>query len=433
MKRTMDFSRKLARLQRTMSPADNGERKDPVAEVREALDRLIAGHQAELRHKPLHPVANPADRESELPGKAVETRHGWVRMVDAYVEPDHCHGHHSVAAALDVSPGTVAALALDRGLSECAPEGMLYLDTETTGLSGGTGTLPFVIGLGWFEDRAMRVQQLVLQRPGEEGPMLRLVAERVARASCLVTYNGKTFDWPLLATRFVMNRIPEPKVPVHLDLLHCVRRVFKPRLQTARLVDIEAHVLGMHREGDIPGCEIPELYWAFLRGAPGYTLRPVIEHNGNDVIAMAAILGTLAARDDGEDGDDEPIDLLALARVAVRAGDLDRAERFARAAADLEDDRTAIEALLLAARIARSRRAFDRSTLDLQIVLRRSSHLPRLEAEANLALAKLYEHRHHDLDRALDYARLTASIEGPEAHARRIARLERRLERHKAH
>ena len=106
---------------------------------------------------------------------------------------------------------------------------MLFLDTETTGLAGGTGTVPFLVGLAWFEGRSLRVHQLFLRRLGEEAPMLRVLAERMAEPPAWSTYNGKSFDWPLLRTRFVLNRVPTPAELPHLDLLHCARRVFKHR------------------------------------------------------------------------------------------------------------------------------------------------------------------------------------------------------------
>src|SRR5690606_7306009 len=108
--------------------------------------------------------------------------------------------------------------------------------------------------------------------PGEEAPMLRRLAERVEGASCLVSYNGKSYDWPLLRNRFVLNRVPVAAPPAHLDLLHCARRIFKRRLGQVRLVHLEAQVLGMHREHDIDGAEIPQRFWDFVRSADGSAL-----------------------------------------------------------------------------------------------------------------------------------------------------------------
>ena len=139
----------------------------------------------------------------------------------------------------------MASLALHPGLAGVDFQRMLFLDTETTGLAGGTGTVPFLVGLAWFEGRSLRVHQLFLRRLGEEAPMLRVLAERMAESSCLVTFNGKSFDWPLLRTRFVLNRVPAPAELPHLDLLHCARRVFKHRGSGTRLVHLEEQVLGL--------------------------------------------------------------------------------------------------------------------------------------------------------------------------------------------
>jgi uncharacterized protein YprB with RNaseH-like and TPR domain len=135
-----------------------------------------------------------------------------------------------------VSTERLAQLALNPELESIDLRRALFFDTETTGLAGGTGTVPFLIGIAWFEDESMRIQQLFLPEMGKEAPMLHWLRERVQQSSCVVSFNGKAFDWPLLRTRFVLNRVPAPSLPPHLDLLHCARRVLRPRLQSVRLV-----------------------------------------------------------------------------------------------------------------------------------------------------------------------------------------------------
>ena len=113
--------------------------------------------------------------------------------------------------------------------------------------------------------------------------MLRRLGERIAAASCLVSYNGKTFDWPLLRTRFIMNRIPAPELPPHLDLLHCTRRVLKPSMGSVRLTEVERELLGFYREDDVDGALIPGLYLSYLRGGDPEPLSGVLEHNRHDL------------------------------------------------------------------------------------------------------------------------------------------------------
>lgn len=257
--------------------------------------------------------------------------------------------------------------------------------------------------------------------------MLRMLAERMAESSCLVTFNGKSFDWPLLRTRFVLNRVPVPKELPHLDLLHCARRVFKHRGSGTRLVHLEEQVLGHRRVGDVDGALIPDLYFRFLRGADGSALTPVLEHNANDLLLLAALLGDLVRRFRVAGATQEdPRDLLGFAGVAERAGDAERAYAFARAAAE-GGGAVGVEALVLASRL--SRRAGDARTAAEHLHRALTSAKGGQAALIHLSLTKLYEHSLKDLSQALHHARLAASVEVPEEHRLRIERLERRLAR----
>jgi hypothetical protein len=261
---------------------------------------------------------------------------------------------------------------------------------------------------------------------GQEVPLLHHFAAWVANASMLVSYNGKSFDWPLLRTRFVLNRVPMPAAPPHLDLLHCARRVFKHRGSGTRLVHLEEQVLGFHRVGDVDGALIPELYFRFLRGAEGSALTPVLEHNVNDLLLLAALLGLLVRRfrASGAEGED-PRDLLGFAGVALRARDYERAHAFAQAAAAGDSGAVGAEALALASRL--SRRGGDTRTAVVNLQRALTSARTDQKAPLHLSLAKLYEHGLKDLPRALHHARLCPPAESGEALRRRVERLERKL------
>ncbi|MFN9814129.1 MAG: ribonuclease H-like domain-containing protein [Deltaproteobacteria bacterium] len=430
---TLDLKKKLTRLgapgargseaPAPAPPGDDAERRQRI----ELLRALIAKKHEEMDKRRLERLA-AAPAPEPLPGALEPTPSGPLHRVARYLEPAHCHGRTPVAGALGVSPRTLAALALDDTLVNVDPRRVLFLDTETTGLSGGTGTLPFLIGLAWFEDESLCLEQLLLRKPGEERPLLERLAMRMASASAICTYNGKSFDWPLLRTRAVMNRVAVPAPAAHLDLLHCARRVFGPRLKEVRLVQMETEVLGLRREHDIDGAEIPARFWDFVRGADGSTLTPVIEHNANDLVALAALVAALAERWDGVLPHHAPEDRLAVAKVAYRYGDHPRALERARAAADAGGaSHVTTQALVLGAQAARKT---DDRRVEEAMLLEALDHAVGSErAQIHLALAKLYEHERKDFDRALAHLADAAAAEDALAVAKRRARLEQKRER----
>ncbi|MHB8874727.1 MAG: ribonuclease H-like domain-containing protein [Myxococcaceae bacterium] len=392
--------------------------QDRLAKLRRRLEELSSRHPT---------AAAPARVQRPLPGELRDTVHGPLHQVEALLPGAHHHGNAPVARALFADPRLVAQLALDPSFAGVELSRMLLLDTETTGLAGGTGTLPFLIGLGWFEEGRLRLQQLLLRRPGEEGPMLRALAQALSKASCLVTYNGKSFDWPLLRNRFVMNRLAVPATPPHLDLLHLARRVFRRRLSEMRLIRVEQAVLGHLRHDDIDGSEIPERYFDYLRSGDGASLSPVIEHNGQDLTALAGLLGTLSERFAAAQEGADARDSLGFALVASRTRDPARALSFARAAALGSRGEVAADALALVAQLARRQGDAPAAVRALEEALRHAGGDEPRAAALHLALAKAYEHRLRDPSRALVHARSARAAESAAEHSHRIARLERRV------
>ncbi|MFL5778827.1 MAG: ribonuclease H-like domain-containing protein [Chloroflexota bacterium] len=167
---------------------------------------------------------------------------------------------------------------------------LVCLDTETTGLATAAGTMAFLVGLGWWEGDRFRQVQLALPDQPDEPALLNLVARSIPADGWLVTYNGRGFDWPLLVTRYRLARRDPPAHAGHLDLLPLVRRLFRHRMDDARLRTAEAVLLGLHRVGDVDGWEIPGRYLAFLRGAPAEPLAEVARHNDQDVRSLARLL-----------------------------------------------------------------------------------------------------------------------------------------------
>ena len=214
-------------------------------------------------------------------------------------------------------------------LSTClgfAPDDLrrpLFLDTETTGLSGGTGTVAFLVGLAWHEPEGLALVQYFLCDFNQEDALLWAVGQCVRAAGVLVSYNGRTFDWPLLQTRLLMRRAEWPSPP-HLDLLTLARRIFKPRLPDCALQTIEQAVLDLHRADDLPGTLIPGRYFAWLRGGDPHGLDPVFIHNRQDVLSMAQLLPRFEAVLRGSD-DLHPLDRFGRARFLEARGFRDEA------------------------------------------------------------------------------------------------------------
>jgi hypothetical protein len=194
------------------------------------------------------------------------------------------------------------------------------LDTETTGLATAAGTVAFLIGLGWWEADRFRQVQLLLPDHGEERALLTALQAAIPPAAWLVTYNGRTFDWPLLVARYRLARRTAPSHDGHLDLLPIVRRLFRHRLPDARLRTAESGLLGLQRVGDVEGWEIPSRYHAFLRGGPADGVAEVARHNDQDVRSLAWLLVHLEGRfgDPAARSEAPPGDLAELARSFTR-------------------------------------------------------------------------------------------------------------------
>ncbi len=224
------------------------------------------------------------------------------------------------------------------------PAKWLFLDTETTGLAGGTGTYAFLIGLAWWDSGGLQAEQLFMRDFAEEHSILQELAARLAERPVLITFNGKSFDWPLLENRFTMTRaIATPRLAAHLDLLHPARALWKLRLGSVRLVELERHVLdaprlGWHREDDVLSSMIPQHYFDYLRGGPADPLAAVVRHNQMDLRGLAALVGKidqLVATENRQNQGVDSLDLFGLSRFLQRRGDSGRAQAACAQALDL--------------------------------------------------------------------------------------------------
>lgn len=284
----------------------------------------------------------------------------------------------------------------------------LFLDTETTGLSGGAGTLAFLTGLGWVEGGRFIVEQYFLRDYSEEPHMLERIARRMLGKRFCVTYNGKSFDMPLLENRFTMLRMRESwREMGQIDLLHPARRVWKLRLEKCSLGALEENVLGVSRELDIPGAEIPEKYFHYLKTRDFSEMDEVIAHNRQDIVTLMTLLGVLSGLFRAPLTAGYQQDIYSLGRALERGGNIERAMGcFKQSAHGL----MAARANTSMSMIYKRQRALDEALEVWQDMEERTlgGILPYVES------AKVYEHR------VKDYAAALEQVERAQAVARAL-------------
>lgn len=279
------------------------------------------------------------------------------------------------------------------------PDQWLFLDTETTGLAGGSGTYAFLIGIAWWEGGGLEMEQFFLREYKEERSLLLALRERIAEHPVVVTFNGKTFDWPLLETRYRMSRnIQLPAVRAHLDFLHPARNLWRLRLGSARLSELERRVLGWERGTDLLSGLIPEIYFDYLRGGPPQRLVPVLNHNQMDLRGLAALAGRiLSLLSDAENLGQDGLELLGVSRICEKRGEHARARNlYEKSIASLlppEADRAARRSL---ARLAKRQGDFELACELWKDAVGNSRH----GYEAYEQLAIYYEHKAGDLEQA---------------------------------
>ncbi len=220
-------------------------------------------------------------------------------------------------------------LALDR---DVPLDRVLFLDTETTGLSGGAGTLAFLTGLGSFSGGRFTVEQDLIRNYDEEPAMLERIAALLDKTELLVTFNGRTFDMPLLESRMIMNgRRLKTDIP-HLDLLHAARAVWKLRLRRCSLSALEQAVLGLERTDDLPGAEVPKAYFDYLKTGCFSLLEPILAHNCQDIRSLPLLLKGLMDVYRAPDQARYSQDVYSAGRVLEKRGMTEQARRCYRAA-----------------------------------------------------------------------------------------------------
>ena len=385
-----------------------------------------------------------------LGGRAVETNFGQCLAIDRRYESDRWHGDVRIGDCDLSACGDLRLLDPSLTLRESPGPKTVFIDLETTGISGGAGTVAFLVGCGYFDLGAFQVRQFLLTSYASERALLSAVTEFFGETDLIVTYNGKTFDLPVMETRWSFHRLPMPDfsqdVP-HFDMLHPARRLWSSRLgpeagsNGCRLTTLERDVLGFRRIGDVPGFEIPARFFQFLRTGDPRLLEPVLEHNRLDLVSLAAVTGhAVRLARAGDQACRDESEALALGRVLERARVFDRAEAcYRRAAASSCPDVRGEALYRIGLRCRRDRRFGEAAAAWRGIVaLTESPACRRRPAAAELrqfaieALAIHEEHRERDLDAARELALFALNEEEPpparaEGLRHRLARLDRKL------
>ncbi len=319
-------------------------------------------------------------------------------------------------------PGESLKIMQGRDYQDCRREKICFLDTETTGLSHGAGTVAFLVGVGFFDADGFTVRQYLMRDYDEEAFLLARVAEDIQKSAMLCTFNGATFDLPLLESRFTMQRMRDLMCPrPHVDLLPASRRVWKLRLKKCNLTSLEEAVLGLAREDDLPGALVPERYFSFLKTRDFSLLDDILEHNIQDIVSLAHILDRLLRLHETPLLAQAPEDLFSLGRVYEKRGRHEGARMCYRAA-----DRGSVS-ILARGRMAESlcregdfeaaARVYSRMAADRQG-----------GAGPLIALAKICEHKKRDIPAAIEYTRkaILLSADQPDSD---MAALQKRYQR----
>jgi uncharacterized protein len=397
---------------------------EQLAHLRQTVS-VIDRKYAALPTPTPRPKPNPAGFVEELlTGEVIETPLGKHFETEKLYTRHQLHGSYEISDLFELAPDLLASLSAG-AIAHAHPTTWAFLDTETTGLAGGSGTCAFLIGVGSIDSEGFRVRQFFMRDYDEEASQLYALSAYLARFDVLVTYNGKSFDQPLLETRYTMQRARHPFGSMtHLDLLHGARRLFKLRLESCRLVNLENQILGVERHGDVPGELIPYLYFEYLRTEQAFRLIPIFHHNVLDIVSLACLTGVIpeAFRDPENLRARHGADLLGLARWLQMSGRLEEAHRLMRRAIDLGlRDEHLFRAL------------FDTGSLEKKLGLEHAALATFTDltlspnpwrARAYDELAKHYEHREKNLPMALECTRAARQLEDSDARANRHRRLE---------
>ncbi|MBU1291473.1 MAG: ribonuclease H-like domain-containing protein [bacterium] len=246
------------------------------------------------KEKSIHIVNQEVKIEEVVSGKFISTPFGESFIRENYFPRDYRCGEVELFQIFQSSTKTISSLARDDRLKEIDINKTVFLDTETTGLAGGAGTYIFLVGVGYFERDQFCIRQYFMRDYNEERALLSALNDLLANFKAVVTYNGKTFDLPLMESRYIMSGMKMSlKDPYHFDLLYPARRLWKRRLESCSLSTVEREILKVSRDDDVPGYLIPEIYFRYLRTKDARAIKQVFEHNLQDILSLVALVSRM--------------------------------------------------------------------------------------------------------------------------------------------
>jgi len=406
--------------------------QEQLADLRRRIAKIDRKFAKPRAISPEPPAPIPEHLDETYPFEEVETAHGRHFETAKLYERHRRHGSIGIVD-LEHLPHDLLDPISSGLIQRVPPAKWCFLDTETTGLAGGSGTYAFLIGIGRITPQGFRVRQFFMREFGEEASQLSAVFEHLKEFEVVITYNGRTFDQPLLETRFRMMRQRSPFSTLeHLDLLHGARRLWKLRFDSCRLVDLENQILGVERQGDLPGELIPYVYFEYLRTHEILRLVPIFHHNAIDILTLACLTAIVphAFQPPEQAQLSHGAEMVGLARWWRQAEQHENALVLFRQAIDkgLPDDllfRTMWDLAALEKKVGREHVA-------LPIFTELTASRNPWRAQAFAELAKYYEHRERNYALALEMTLSALGIEESEALRNRVARLEKRLSKPKS-
>lgn len=364
--------------------------------MKQKLERLV-NLTGQMR-APRPAVPRPASDEEPArePFKIIENAYG----------EDARYGQIDISLGLGISGKLLSFFSRDAEFDGLDLSSSVFLDLETTGLAGGTGTIPFLVGLGYFKDRRFRVTQFFLSDMGEEESFITAVADffREMRFESVVTYNGKVFDVPLMETRFALCRKPFPLAGrPHLDFLYPARILWKRKYESCRLFNLAQQLIQAPRDEDIPGGEIPLRYFQYVRSGDYSLIEPIIYHNQEDLLSLLAVVISGAVMVERNRGEFERFEadsseLYGMSRIFENAGEIDTAVTLLRKAAGGGNDEVRRQA-----QVKLSKHLKDKENWDQAVEMWKTG-AGQGDVFSLRELAKFYEHRAKDYRTALTYA-----------------------------